>query len=183
MESAEPNSIIPRSEIEENDAHLLTSLEKILDVLGEEGYLVRGGLPAAEACLLFGSFRSITSSRRTWRRRSKILYGVQSRAMGQYPFGSSSDLLGFRRAMTLARHHIFGSLDVRKQEQNDRSHSVALLPRCRMNSGRMLSIPAALFGFRYLIANFISSLMNSPKRLASTLGSLLGHSLHRWSSW
>ena len=62
---------------------------------------------------------------------------------------------------------------MRKQrEQNDRSHSVALLPWCRMNSGWMLSIPAALFGFRCLIADFISSLMNSPERLVSTLGAL-----------
>ena len=42
---------------------------------------------------------------------------------------------------------------------------------CRINSGQMLSIPAALFGFRCLIANFILS-VNSPDRLASTLGAL-----------
>ena len=53
MESAEPDGIVRRSEIEENDAHLLTSLERILDVLGEEGYLVHSGLPMAEVCLLF----------------------------------------------------------------------------------------------------------------------------------
>ena len=52
MESAKPDGIIRRSEIE-NDARLLTSLERILNVLGEEGYLVHGGLPMAEACLLF----------------------------------------------------------------------------------------------------------------------------------
>ena len=121
----------------------------------------------------FGSFGSITGSRCAWRRRSKILYSTQSRVIRRYPFGSSSGLLGFGRAMTLARRHIFGSLDVRKQrEKNDRSHSVALLPWCRMNSGQMLSIPAALFGFRCLIADFISSLVNSPERLASTLGTL-----------
>ena len=120
------------------------------------------------------SFGSITDSRRGWRRHSKILYGTQNRAMGWYPFGSSSGLLGFGRAMTLAHCHIFRSLDVRKQrEQNDRSHSVVLLHWCRMNSGWMLSIPAALFGFRCLIADFISSLVNSPERLASMLGALL----------
>ena len=79
----------------------------------------------------------------------------------------------FGRAMTLACRHIFGSFEVRKQrEQNDRSHSVALLPWCRMNSRQMLSILAALFGFRCLMANFISSLVNSPERLESMLGSL-----------
>ena len=129
--------------------------------------------PRQKPACAFGSFGSITGSRSAWKRHSKILYGTQSRAMGQYPFGSSSSLLGFGRAMTLARCHIFGRLDVRKQrEQNDQSHSVALLPWCRMNSGRMLSIPAALFGFRCLIADFISSLVNSPERLASTLGAL-----------
>ena len=120
--------------------------------------------PRRKPACSFGSFGSITGSRCAWRRRSKILYGTQSRAMGRYPFGSSSGLLGFGRAMTLARRHIFGSLDVRKQmEQNDRSHSVALLPWCRMNSWWMLSIPAALFGFRCLIADFILSLVNSPE--------------------
>ena len=124
----------------------------------------------------FGSFGSITGTRCAWRRRSKILYGTQSRAMGQYPFGSYSGLLGFKRAMTLVHHHIFGSLNMKKQrEQNDRSHSVALLLWCRMNSGWMLSILAALVVFRCLIANFISPLVSSPERLASTLGTL------RWS--
>ena len=42
-------------------------------------------------------------------------------------------------------------------EQNDCSQCVALLPVCRMNSGWMLSIPGALFGFRCLIADTISS--------------------------
>ena len=37
-------------------------------------------------------------------------------------------LVGRRRAMTLASHHIFGSLDVRKHtEQKDHNYSVALL--------------------------------------------------------
>ena len=53
MESAEPDGIIRRNEIKENDTRLLTSLKRILDVLGEEDYLVHGGLHAAEACLLF----------------------------------------------------------------------------------------------------------------------------------
>ena len=129
--------------------------------------------PQQKPACSFGSFWSITGSRRTWRRHFKVLYGMQSRAMGRYPFGSYSSLLGFGRAMTLDRRHIFGSLDVRKQrEQNDRIHSVALLPWCRMDSGWMLLIPAALFGFRCLIANFISSLVNSPERLASMLGAL-----------
>ena len=62
---------------------------------------------------------------------------------------------------------------MRKQrEQNDRSHSVALLPWCRLNSRHVLSIPAALFGFRCFIADFISSLVNSPERLESMLGAL-----------
>ena len=104
-----------------------------------------------------------------------ILYGTQRRAMGRYPFGSSTGLFGFRRAMTLARRHVFGSLSVWIQtEQNDRSHSVALLPWCRMNSGWMLSIPGALFGFRCLIADTISSFVKSPERLRSALGALPG---------
>ena len=68
----------------------------------------------------FGSFGLITGLRGAWRRCSKILYGMHSRAMERYPFESSSGLLGFGRAMTLVRHHIFKSLDMRKQrEQND----------------------------------------------------------------
>ena len=56
VKSTEPDSIIRCSEIKENDARLLTLLERILDVLGEESYLVHGGLPMAEACLLFRQF-------------------------------------------------------------------------------------------------------------------------------
>ena len=114
MESVEPDSIVHRSEIEENDACLLTSLERILDVLGEEGTWSAVDFPRRKPACSFGSFGSITGSRRAWRRRSKILYGTQGRVMGQYPLGSSSGLLGFGRAMTLAHRHIFGSLDVRK---------------------------------------------------------------------
>ena len=76
--------------------------------------------------------------------------------------------------MILAHCHIFGSFDVRSQtEQNRRSHSVALLPWCKMYSGPMLSIPAALFGFRCLIADLILLLVKSSHRLASALGALL----------
>ena len=42
-----------------------------------------------------------------------------------------------------------------------------------MYSGWMLSIRAALFGFRCLIAILISPLVKSPKRLVSSLGTLL----------
>ena len=37
----------------------------------------------------------------------------------------------------------------------------------------MLLIPAALFGFRCLIANLILPLVKSPERLVSALGALL----------
>ena len=75
--------------------------------------------------------------------------------------------------MTLTRHHIFGSLDVWKQmEQNNRSQYVALLPWCRMNSRWILLIPGALFGFRCLIANTISSFVKFPDGLRSVLSAL-----------
>ena len=75
--------------------------------------------------------------------------------------------------MTLACRHIFGSLDLRKQmEQNDRSQCVAWLPWCRMNSGWMLSILGVMFSFRCLIATTISSFVKSPERLRSALSSL-----------
>ena len=59
------------------------------------------------ACSL-GSCGSMTGSRRAYSRRSITLYGTHKRDMGRYPLGSSSGLLGFGRAITLARRLIFG---------------------------------------------------------------------------
>ena len=91
-----------------------------------------------------------------------ILYGMQSSVMGWYAFGSSEDLFGFRRVMTLARRHTLGHLNEwRHTVQKDWSHSVALLPWCCMNSGWMLSILGVLPGLGCLIADAISLWLTS----------------------
>ena len=73
--------------------------------------------------------------------------------------------------MILARCNILGILDVRRQtERKTRSHSLALSPWCRMNSGWILSTSAALFGLMHLRAVLISSVEKSPERSRSALG-------------
>ena len=57
-------------------------------------------------------------------------------------------------------------------ELKDCSHLVVLLLWCRMNSESILSILGVLFCSRYLMADTISSCMNSPERLRSALGAL-----------
>ena len=75
------------------------------------------------------------------------------------------------RAMILALRQIFGTRNVlRHIELEVRSHSVALLPWWMINSGCMLSVSGALFGFKCFIAALISSVVNVLERLRSTLG-------------
>ena len=73
--------------------------------------------------------------------------------------------------MILARFQILGILDARRQtERKTRSHSLALSTWCRMNSGWILSTPAALFGLIHLRVVLISSVEKSPERSRSALG-------------
>ena len=56
---------------------------------------------------------------------SRILNGMQSRAMSLYDLGSFAGLLGFGRATTVARRQVFVSLDLRKHDvKNEHSQVV-----------------------------------------------------------
>ena len=124
------------------------------------------------ACSL-GSCGSMTGSRRAYSRRSITLYGTHKRDMGRYPLGSSRGLLGFGRAITLARRHIFGSFDQwRHTEQKTRSHSSSFGPWCRMNSGWMLSGPGDFPDLSLRIADVISTSVKSLERSESADGAL-----------
>ena len=54
METAVPDSIVCRREIEEYDTNLLACVEGIFDVLGDEGHLVDCRSPSSKAGLLIG---------------------------------------------------------------------------------------------------------------------------------
>ena len=86
VKSTEPDSIIRCSEIKENDAFSPRWKESSMSWVRRVTWSMVD-FPWRKPACSFGSFRS-ASSRRAWRRCSKILYGMQSRAMGRYPFGS-----------------------------------------------------------------------------------------------
>ena len=73
-----------------------------------------------------GSCGSTTGSMRLCINLSRILNLTQSSEMGLYELGSCAGLFGFgRRATTVARRQVFGSLDLRKHDvKNEHSQAV-----------------------------------------------------------
>ena len=104
---------------------------------------------------------------------SRILNGTQSSEMGMYDLESCAGLFGFGRATTVARHHVFGSLDLRKHDvKNEHSQAVVFALWRMTNSGWMLSRPGALPDFNFLMAASSSSTVMSDDRLASAVADL-----------
>ena len=115
--------------------------------------------------------------------RARYLADVLSPLIGTIGHHVKSGLLGFGSAMILARRQIFWILVERRQtERKTRSHSLVLLPCCRMNSapwsrmnsGWILLTPAALFGLTHLRAVLIASVEKLPERLRLALGAHRG---------
>ena len=129
------------------------------------------GLPRRKTACSPGSCGSITGVRRLCSSLSKILYGTHSK--GRYPFVSSLGLFGLGKAIMLARRQVFGILLLRRRvERKEHIHEEAVSPWWTRNFGWMLSRPAALPTFSWLIALVSSSSVKSPDRFESAPGAL-----------